>query len=110
MMDNANCTVHFENFELRGELYRVLHPGDLWMVTVNFPYAKLLEHFPESFREITPDPNGEYRVRIPTVIIEPDEHVEYVPFYYLIGDHRDACPFQLGLFEWYKKEEIEDGI
>ena len=103
----ANCTVHFTTVKLRGELYRVLHPEYLEMITVNFPFEELLKHFPGTeIQEVTPDPNGEYRLRIPTGIIEPDEDVEYIPWYYMIGDSRDAAPFGLDMFEWYKKDEV----
>lgn len=102
----ANCTVHFTNGKLRGELYRALHPEYLEWITVNFPIEELRNHFPGTpIQEVVPDPNGEYRLRLPTDAIEPDEDVEYIPFYYMIGDSRDAAPFGLDMFKWYENKE-----
>lgn len=103
---NTNCTVYFDNGELRGELYRVFNAESLEVITVNFPFEELLKHFSNSsIQEVAPDPNGEYRLRIPTNIIEPDKDVEYIPFYYMIGDSRDACPFSVDMFKWYEEKQ-----
>jgi hypothetical protein len=102
-----NCTLHIPleggtQKQLRCQLFRVINPEDTRVIVVNCKHDKLKGIFPD---EIFPqDEDGEYRLRVLSVFVQPDDNVRNMMWLYTIGNCVDHGLVPINVIQWHGTE------